>query len=112
MKATTIAAWLFWLPAAAFLGFFELYTDDAGVEALCILLIALVLGCLHPRRAWQWALLVGPCVPAADLLFGTPGRSPHGADLLLVTGFVVLLGLAGSYTGVLVRRFAAGCRDS
>jgi|SRR5271157_2887322 len=101
MKLTPVLAYVFWLPAVLFLGRFELHTDDTGVEVFFLLLITFVLGCLHPRRAWQWALLVGPAIPLADLAFGHP-QPAAGAPLLLAV--VVALGLAGSYAGAGLRR--------
>lgn len=86
--------------AMALLARYELRTDDAGIVAGLIVVITFVLGCLHPRHAWQWALLVGPAVPAADLLF----RSASPRDMLLLTGFVLVLGFAGSYAGVVARK--------
>jgi len=59
-------------------------------------------------RAWQWALLVGPCVPAAHLLFGT--RPLAARDTVLLLGFVIALGLAGAYAGVLARKAAASLK--
>jgi len=115
MKLSAIAAYLFCLAVGLFLARFELDTDDTGVEVFFILLFTFVLGCWHPRHAWQWALLVGPWAPAADLCqrtFGTvkPDLS-HTGGLLLLTGVVIALGLAGSYAGALLRkgvRLAAG----
>ena len=100
MKLTDILAYAFWVPAVLFLGRFELHTDDTGVEVGLLLAITFLLGALHPRHAWQWALLVGPCIPAAQLLFGH--RESSGLGLLLA--IVVALGLAGSYAGAGVRR--------
>ena len=115
MKIGGIAAYLFCLAAGLFLASFELHTDDTGVEVFFILLFTFVLGCWHPRHAWQWALLVGPWAPAADvwqLNFGnTKPALEHTGGLLLVTGVVIALGLAGSYAGALLRkgvRAAAG----
>jgi hypothetical protein len=105
MKLTTIAAYLFWLAAAAFLMRFELHTDDTGIVVLSILVITFVLGFFHPRHAWQWALLVGPCIPAAHLIFGAQGTSLHTVkDFALLTCFVLAVGFAGSYSGVLARK--------
>ena len=104
MKLDTIAAYVVWLPAILFLGRFELHTDDTGVEVFFLLAITFVLGLLHPRHAWQWALLVGPCIPAAQLFFGHP-RNAGGTALLL--GFVIALGFAGAYAGALLRKGAA-----
>lgn len=105
MKFTGILAYVFLVPAVLFLGRFELHTDDTGVEVLFLLLITFVLGCLHPRHAWQWALLVGPVIPLAEILFGHPalGRDPVRGMLLLLT-VVVVLGMVGSYAGAGVRR--------
>jgi hypothetical protein len=115
MRINTIAAYGFCLAAGLFLASFELHTDDTGVEVFLILLFTFVLGCWHPLHAWQWALLVGPWAPAADLWqvqFGTvkPDLS-HAGGLPLLTAVVLALGLAGSYAGALLRkglRLAAG----
>jgi hypothetical protein len=99
--AATIAVYLFAAASGAFLGRFELHTDDAGVEVGLLLVACFVLGWLHPRHAWQWAVLVGLWIPAAELLFRRP---PVNASSLLVAAFVLGVGTAGSYLGVLVRR--------
>ena len=98
MKITTLAAYLFCAAAMVFLGRFELHTDDTGVEVFFILAITFVLGCLHPRYAWQWAVLVGLSIPAAHVIVqrSTPGW--------LVAVFVIAVGMAGSYAGVAIRR--------
>ena len=108
MKLTTVAAYVFWVIAAAFLMRFELRTDDSGVVVLFILAITFVLGLLHPRHAWQWALLVGPCVPAAHLIFGSQGTDLTDVkSFALLLGFVTVVGLVGSYAGVLARKALA-----
>lgn len=89
------------LAAAIFLAQFELETDDTGVEVGLILGISFVLGWAHPRRAWQWALLIGGSVPVAEL------AARHQA-MAGVAAFTIGLGLAGSYAGAGVRR--AACR--
>jgi hypothetical protein len=70
VKLTGLLPYALWIAAAAFLMRVELRNDDAGVVAFLVLAITFVLGVIHPRHAWQWALLVGPCVPAAHLFFG------------------------------------------
>ncbi len=101
---TTAAAYLFCLAAMYFLGRFELRTDDTGVVVFFVLAMTFVLGCLHPRRAWQWAATAW-CVPAADLFWGTVLK---GKDLLFIAVFVTALGLAGSYAGAWMRKLFAG----
>ena len=101
---TTAAAYLFCLAAMLFIGRFELRTDDTGVVVFFVLAMTFVLGCLHPRHAWQWAAAAW-CVPAADLFWG---KSSHTIDLLLIALFVTAIGLAGSYAGVLMRKIVTG----
>lgn len=100
----TIAAYLIALAVGAFLGRFELHTDDTGVEVGVLFLATFVLGLLHPRHAWQWAVLVALWIPAAELVFRRP---PVNSSSLLVAAFVLCVGLAGSYLGALVRGAAS-----
>jgi hypothetical protein len=105
MKRASILAYLFCIAADVFLTRFELHTDDAGIVALFIVVFTFILGCLHSRHAWQWALLVGPCVPAADFLWGPAPITTHNLENLgVLAGFVIALGLVGSYSGVFLRR--------
>jgi hypothetical protein len=99
MRPAVLACYAFALAAGAFLGRFELHTDDTGVEVFFILMATFVLGCCHPRHAWQWALLVGLWIPAADWIF-----KPAQTGLLAVGAVVILISLAGSYLGALVRK--------
>jgi hypothetical protein len=111
MKVSTLACYGFCLAAGAFLAHYELHTDDTGVEVFFILFFTFLLGCWHPRHAWQWALLVGPCAPAADFVRSLAGHPPaiHGAaGLAAVALVVILLGLAGSYAGAWLRRSVIG----
>ena len=103
MKLTTFAIYLFCLAGGAFLGHFELHTDDTGVEVFLLLVITLLLGFLHPRHAWQWSLLVPLWIPAAHIFFGRERTALSGSSLL-VAGFVCLVGLGGSYAGVALRK--------
>jgi len=105
MKPAVAAIYLFALAAAIFLGRFELRTDDAGVVAFFILVITFLLGCLHPRHAWQWALIIGPAVPLAHVFFRSRSHAMSaGGDLALLMVFVLALGVVGSYSGVLARK--------
>jgi hypothetical protein len=104
MKLPDLAAYVLCIAADVFLMRFELRTDDAGVMAMFILGATFLLAGLHPRRAWQWALLVGPCVPAADLIFGSSHPPFDLTDAAKLLAFVVVLGMAGAYAGVLLRK--------
>ncbi len=80
---------------------YELHTDDTGIEVGLLLLITAILGFLHSRRAWQWALLVGPCIPLADALFGQRSGTP---GFLLLAAVTTIIGLAGAYAGAITAR--------
>ena len=97
-----------WLPIAAavaaaiFLGRVELHSDDTGVEVGLLLLFTFVLGCWQPRRAWLLSL-IGLSAPIAELIWGPAVSQPlkHHLPLAVV---VLLLGLAGSFSGAFARR--------
>ena len=87
--------------AMLFMGYFELHTDDTGVEVGALCICAFLLGCLDPRRAWLWALLVGASIPGAELLFGK-GKL-HGG-LPGVAAFVMAIALVAGLTGAFARK--------
>jgi len=108
MKPGQIAAYVFCLAAGLFLARFELHTDDTGVEVGMILALSFILGAWQPQHAWQWALLVGPWAPAAELWARMSGVARNDVSsaggLALLTVVVVVLGLGGAYAGALLRR--------
>jgi hypothetical protein len=68
--------------------------DDTGVTAGALILAALLLGALAPRRPWAVALAVGSWIP----LFGIVGSRNYGSLLALAVAF------AGASAGSLLRR--------
>jgi len=105
---TGFAAVVFGMAAAIFLGRFELRSDDAGVEVFFVLLFTLILGCWCPKRAWV-ASLLGLSIPVAELIWGQPRPSlSHPAGLAMLAGFMLVLGVVGSYSGAFIRRFLIG----
>ncbi|HZU26140.1 MAG TPA: hypothetical protein VFA04_11495 [Bryobacteraceae bacterium] len=107
--ARTVAAWVCWAVAVPLLMRYELHTDDAGVEVAFLLLITGLLGFLHPRHAWLWAVLTGPCIPLAQVFFGKPAAA---AGLLLLAAVTTAISLAGSYGGALLAIAAFGRRNA
>lgn len=88
------------IAAALFLAYFELHTDDAGVEAALLLASSVLLGYLEPRHAWRWGAILGAAIPLSDLLVlkhNAPG----------VAAFTIAFALAGSYMGAGIRRFTS-----
>jgi len=90
--------YLFSLAAMAFLARVELHSDDSGVIVGLVLAMTFTLGCLHPKRAWLWAL-TALCIPAAELLWGAASNY----DMMLLAGFMTFIGLCGSFAGAYAR---------
>ena len=67
MKRITWITYLLCIANMVFLFRLGSRADDAGLVSGLIVLITFALGSLSPRRAWQWALLVGLSVPLANL---------------------------------------------
>ncbi len=107
MKRVTWIAYLLCLAAMFVLFRYGSRSDDAGIVASLIVLITFTLGSLSPRRAWQWALLIGLSVPLANLFSGLETAPVAGIPgPVVVAAFLVATGLAGSYAGTLLHRFA------
>jgi hypothetical protein len=74
-------------------------TDDTGIEAGLIVLIAAALAAMRPRAAMIIAFIVGAPIPIAEAL--QSGSFPPG---ILALGFSVAGALVGAYLGIMVRR--------
>jgi hypothetical protein len=77
-------------------------TDDTGIEAGLIFLIAAALAAIRPRAAIIIAFIVGAPIPIAEALRG--GGFPPG---IVALGFSVAGALVGAYLGIIVRRSAS-----
>jgi hypothetical protein len=74
-------------------------TDDTGIEAGLIFLIAAALAAVRPRAAIVIAFVVGGPIPIAEAL--RSGGFPAGIAAL---GFSVAGALVGAYLGIIARR--------
>jgi len=97
MKLPAIVIYPLAAAAAIFLGRVELRSDDAGIEALLILVVSFALGSLYPRGAWRMALIIGSAIPLADLL----ARRNTGPLLAL---FTLGIAMAASLAGAAIRK--------
>ena len=77
-------------------------TDDTGIEAGLIFLIAAALSAARPRAAIFVALLVGAPIPIVEAT--RSGGLPAGIAAL---GFSIAGALVGAYVGIMVRRSAS-----
>ena len=88
--------------AGLWLATFDARTDDTGIEAGLIFVIAAFLSAVRPRASAVIALIVGAPIPILEAMRG--GGFPAGIAAL---GFSVAGALVGAYIGVIVRRSAS-----
>jgi hypothetical protein len=74
-------------------------TDDTGIEAGLIFLIAGALSAVRPRAAIIIAFIVGAPIPIAEAI--RSGTFPAG---IIALGFSVAGALLGAYLGIILRR--------
>jgi hypothetical protein len=77
-------------------------TDDTGIEAGLIVLIAGALSAVRPRAAIVLAFIVAAPIPIAEAL--QTGHFPAG---IVALGFGVAGALVGAYLGIIARRNAS-----
>jgi hypothetical protein len=77
-------------------------TDDTGIEAGLLFLIAAALAAVRPRAAIVLAFIVGAPIPIAEAL--RTGTFPAG---IVALGFSVAGALVGAYLGIVLRRSAS-----
>ncbi len=84
-------------------GWMEVRIGDLLFTALLVLAPCILLGCLRPQRPWRWTVVVGICVPVADLLaYLILTQKPDRAQIY--ESFLAFLpGLVGAYGGSLMR---------
>ena len=82
--------WLAWIDAR---------TDDTGIEAGLIFLVAAALSAVRPRASALIALVVGGPIPIVEAM--RSGGFPAGIAAL---GFAVAGALVGAYVGSIVRK--------
>jgi hypothetical protein len=80
-------------------------TDDTGIEAGLIVLVAAALSAIRPGASAVVALVVGAPIPIVEAMRG--GGFPAGIAAL---GFSVAGALVGAYLGTIVRRSASSSR--
>ena len=85
--------WLAWVDAR---------TDDTGIEAALIFLIAAALSAIRPRAAIFGALIVGAPIPIVEAM--RSGGFPAGIAAL---GFSIAGALVGACLGMIVQRSAS-----
>ena len=91
------------LACGAFAGWIDIKVGDLLFTALLVLAACMLLGVLWPQKPWRWVVLVGACVPAADLLaYLIMAQKPYRAQIY-ESLLAFLPGIAGAYGGSMMR---------
>jgi hypothetical protein len=103
MRTNTIAYFLATV-LGIFTGVVAVKSGDLLLTALLVVGSTMVLGVLHPERAWRWTLVVGIMLPSAQLVaFLLFRQKPYRAQIYeSFLGFIT--GIAGAYGGALARK--------
>jgi len=77
-------------------------TDDTGIEAGLLFIVAAALSAVRPRGAMVIAFIVGSPIPISEAM--RSGGFPAG---IVALGFAVAGALVGAYLGIIARRSAS-----
>jgi hypothetical protein len=92
---------------AAAIAFVHLHVPEAGLAFLLILMACMLLGLMHPKRPWLWAVLVGLSLPAAEIYSHVAGDATYVARFKGSIVVAVIAGLVGAYGGAAMRRMVS-----
>jgi hypothetical protein len=91
------------IAGGALAGWVDVKIGDLLFTALLVLASCILLGALRPEKPWRWVVVVGICVPVADLLaYLLTTQKPSRAQIY--ESFLAFLpGIAGAYGGAIGR---------
>jgi ABC-type xylose transport system permease subunit len=90
----------------------DLLVGPVQIAAALIVIFTFLLSLAYPVRRWQWALLVGICVPVGHLLARFGGyTNPARPDNFYITYLSMVPAFIGAYSAALVGKFAARSND-
>jgi hypothetical protein len=90
--------------AGGFAGWIDIKVGDLLLTALLVLAPCMILGVWRPAKPWRWVLIIGVCVPIAELVgYLVLTEKPYRAQVY--ESFLAFLpGIAGAYGGAVMRR--------
>ena len=111
IRISDLVAYLIAIVLGLGAGYANLEVSDPTLAALLAAMIAMGLGLWKPQRPWRWGLLVGFCIPAAQLISYARGVPPLRGEVVracfigLVSATVAaFLGSAGRIAFANMRR--------
>lgn len=107
MQKRFVLVYVFAFIISAAIGYLDTHTktDDNLPMVLILLTVTFLFGVIHPKSAWQWALIIGLGVPASHLIGRLVGyRPPYPVEPNVLITFIALIpAFIGAYLGVLMR---------
>jgi len=100
----SLVAWVMAAALCAFLGRFELRTDDAGVLLGFLIVSGAIVAFVDPRWPWRWGLLLGAAIVLADILAARFG--PPWWNLPAIGAVATAAAMIGAYSAAMIRRLA------
>jgi hypothetical protein len=103
MKKSSIIALALAVIFALAVGYVNIHASEVQAPVLSVLVFTFLLGCLDPKRAWLWALILGGAVPLSYALAPTFGYAvPYPPDPNIWASFIAFIpAFIGAYAGFL-----------
>lgn len=87
-------------------GWVDFHNNEPQPAALLLLIFGFLLGCIQPRSAWRWGILLGMGLPATYIIahsFGLKPVEPLQPNVL--AGLLAILpATIGAYVGAAIRK--------
>ena len=82
------------ISAGVALAFYDLRTDDTGIEVGLLLISAVTLAAIAPRRWWLIALCIGLPIPLVEIVVAHAALPPAGVAAVVVAVLGAFIGFA------------------
>jgi len=99
MRTSNVIAYALALVLGLGAGYVNLQVNDPTLAALLVAMIAMGLGLWKHRRPWRWGLLVGLCIPAAQILSYTRGVPPLRGEVVRACFIGLVSAMVAAYLG-------------
>jgi hypothetical protein len=99
MRTSNVIAYALALVLGLGAGYVNLQVNDPTLAALLAAMIAMGLGLWKHRRPWRWGLLVGLCIPAAQILSYMRGVPPLRGEVTRACFIGLVSAMVAAYLG-------------
>lgn len=110
-RLRTPLGWALAIGFGALASYVDLHNTDVQMPAMLLIVFSALLGFLHPRHAWQWALLIGLSIPVGYAIATANGYHvpyPAPSSRASIVFLPLAFAIAGAYGGAWLRGVTAG----